>query len=127
MKKIIILIVLVILLCGCSANNSKEKDGQVIVKNVTCKEKDDIIKNEENAMLIDVRTKEEYDEKHLEKAINIPYEKIVEELSAFGTVDFDVPVIVYCKSGGRSSMAAESLINAGYKQVYNLGAISNCD
>lgn len=127
MKKIIILIVLVILLCGCSANNSKEKDEQVIVKNVTCKEKDDIIKNEENAMLIDVRTKEEYDEKHLEKAINIPYEKIVEELSAFGTVDFDVPVIVYCKSGGRSSMAAESLINAGYKQVYNLGAISNCD
>lgn len=121
MKKIVFMIILLISICGCSSDTTSE------IKQITCNEKDEIIKNEKHAMLIDVRTKEEYDSKHLENAINIPYDTIVDELSTYGTIDFDVPIIVYCKSGGRSSMAATSLVNAGYKNVYDLGAISNCD
>lgn len=121
MKKTVFVFVLLISICGCSPTTTSE------IKQVTCNGKDEIIKNEEHAMLIDVRTKEEYDSKHLENAVNIPYDTIVDELSTYGTIDFDVPIIVYCKSGGRSNMAATSLVDAGYKNVYDLGAISNCD
>ena len=121
MKKVIILFIFVIALCGCSVNGKDE------LKSVTCSEKDEILKSNSNAMLIDVRTEEEYNEGHIEKAINIPYDKVVEGLSVYGIINFDVPLIVYCKSGGRSSEAAESLVNAGYNNVYDLGAMSNCD
>ena len=120
MKKIIILTILVLILCSCS-NTEKQ------IKQVTCNEKDEIIQKEENAMLIDVRTKEEYEEKHLKDAINIPYDKITETLSTYGTIDYDIPIIVYCKSGTRSNMAAEALREEGYKNIYNLGSIDNCN
>ena len=119
MKKIVIVLVFALLLCGCN-----DKEG---LKSVTCSEKDEILNNNSNAMLIDVRTEEEYNEGHIERAINIPYDKVVESLDTYGILNFDVPLIVYCKSGGRSSMAAEALVDAGYKNVYDLGAMSNCD
>lgn len=121
MKKIIVLSALLLLVCGCG---TKMQEGEI--KQITCDEKESILENDK-AMLIDVREEEEYKENHLEKAINIPYEKIVETLDTYGTIDLNVPIIVYCKSGTRSSIAAESLKNAGYKHIYNLGAMSNCD
>lgn len=120
MKKLLIIIILLLSICGCTSTETAE------IKQVTCSEKDEILKND-RAMLIDVRTKMEYEEKHLDNAVNIPYEKIVETLDAYGDIDFNVPIVVYCQSGGRSSMAAESLKEAGYKNIYDLGAISNCD
>lgn len=119
MKKFILVFAFVLLLCGCNGNEG--------LKSVTCSEKDEILKGNSNAMLIDVRTEEEYNKGHIERAINIPYDKVVESLSVYGIINFDVPLIVYCKSGGRSSKAAEALVNAGYNNVYNLGAMSNCD
>ena len=123
MKRLFVLSLLCVSICGCNSNEVNN----VEIKNVTCDEKNELLKDNENAMLIDVRTKEEYDSGHIEKAINIPYDEIVDTLSTNGTIDFDTPIIVYCKSGGRSSMAAESLKDAGYKNIYDLGAMSNCD
>lgn len=121
MKKLLILGIVLLSLCGCSTSEKVES------KSVTCNEKNEIIKENKNAMLIDVRTKEEYDEDHIEKAVNIPYEEVVNTLATYGTIDFNTPIIVYCKSGGRSSMAASSLVDAGYKNIYDLGAMSNCE
>lgn len=123
MKRLFILSLFCISICGCNSNEVNN----IEIKNVTCDEKNEILKENKNAILIDVRTKEEYDSGHIEKAINIPYDKIVDTLSTYGTIDFDTPIIVYCKSGGRSNMAAESLISSGYKNIYDLGAMSNCD
>ena len=120
MKKVLFLTILVLLLCACSSETQA-------IKQVTCNEKDEIIKNDAHAMLIDVRTKEEYDENHLENAINIPYDEITQALQEYGTIDFNVPIILYCQSGQRSSMAAESLVKEGYKKIYNLGSITNCN
>ena len=111
MKKIIVLIILVLSLCGCSGEKNMEPES------VTCDKEKEILKTEANAMLIDVRTEEEFKEGHLKGAINIPYEKIVNVLSTYGTIDFDIPIVVYCKSGGRSGIAAASLVEAGYKKV----------
>ena len=120
MKKIVILTLLLLGLCGCTSNEKAE------IKQVTCNEKDEIIEKESHAMLIDVRTKEEYEESHLKDAINIPYDEIVQKLSTNGAIDFNVPIIVYCKSGTRSNMAAEALKEEGYKNIYDLGSIDNC-
>lgn len=76
----------------------------------------------ENAVLLDVRTKEEYEKGHIPNSKNIPVENI-DKAGKF-IDNFDVPVFVYCKSGGRSSMAQETLRSMGYKKVKNLGGIS---
>lgn len=74
----------------------------------------------QGAMLVDVRTPEEYAEGHLPEAINIPFEQIVEVFAKQG-ITKDTPVVVYCRSGRRSGIAKESLDNAGYQAVYNGG------
>lgn len=122
MRKIIVLLILMISLAGCS---QKTEDNEI--KQISCSEKDQLLKEKESTVLIDVRTEEEYKEKHLDKAINISYENIVESLTENEKITKNTPIIVYCKSGGRSSVAADFLIKNGYKEVYDLGAISNCD
>ena len=110
------------MLTGCGTSNSvKIEPGKI-----TCEQKEELMKDS-NVTLIDVREENEYDEKHLDKAINIPYTIIVEALKNNKNITKDSPIIVYCRSGARSGKAAESLKAAGYTNVYDLGAISNCD
>lgn len=76
----------------------------------------------QNAVLLDVRTAEEYAEGHIPKSKNLPLQ-VIDKAARF-IDNKDVPVFVYCKSGGRSSMAQEALKSMGYKKVTNLGGIS---
>lgn len=76
-------------------------------------------------VLIDVRTPGEYEQGHLENAlnINIADESFKEEV---GKLDKSEPVYVYCKVGGRSAKAASMLEEMGFEQVYDLeGGIRN--
>jgi len=72
------------------------------------------------AMVVDVRTPEEFAEGHLANAVNIPFEQVAEEFAKRGIAK-DAPVVLYCRSGRRSSMAIEALVAAGYTQTYNAG------
>ncbi|GAB1138786.1 MAG: hypothetical protein WStaBPW_10740 [Shewanella algae] len=74
----------------------------------------------QGAMLVDVRTPEEYAEGHLPEAVNIPFEQRAEAFAKQGIAK-DTPVVVYCRSGRRSGIAKESLEKAGYQEVYNGG------
>ena len=119
MNKFLIFSVLVLIfLCGCS-NNSPS------IKSVTCDEMKSILK-EKNSYLIDVRTVSEYDESHLDNAINIPVDMIESDIKKHN-INYDDSIIVYCRSGKRSSNAAQTLLNLGYKKIYDLGAMSNCN
>jgi len=123
-KKFLILIVVVLLLVGCGKKETEEiKSGKI-----TCGQMKEIMKGDNNPRLIDVRTEEEYKEGHLDKAENISYDVIVNP--GVTTIDSiipdETPIIVYCKSGNRSDQAYNSLKMAGYKMVYDLGAMSNC-
>jgi thioredoxin 1 len=71
------------------------------------------------AQLVDVRTPEEYNEKHLKGAthININDKDFEKRL---GELDKSKPVYIYCLSGGRSSRAANLAVKTGFKEVYNL-------
>lgn len=72
------------------------------------------------AMVIDVRTAEEFAAGHLEDAINIPFEEIAVEFKKRGIAK-DTPVVLYCRSGRRSGIAFDTLVSEGYTKSYNGG------
>ncbi|MGN1103389.1 MAG: rhodanese-like domain-containing protein [Candidatus Coproplasma sp.] len=76
-----------------------------------------------DAVLLDVRTEEEYRGGHIQKSINLPLDKIGWAEDTIG--DKQTPVYVYCLSGGRSGRAAAYLKQAGYTNVKNIGGISS--
>jgi phage shock protein E len=76
------------------------------------------------AVLLDVRTLEEYAEAHIAGAKLLPYDAIDAAQARAAILDKDAVVIVYCRSGRRSAIAAEALLALGYSKVYDLGPIS---
>lgn len=115
MKKLFIILLCGIWLTGCSNNNDK------MVDYVEAKEK--IINN--GAVLMDVRTEEEFNENHIDGAILLTLDNINEEAVALVVESKDTPIIVYCRSGNRSSQALVKLEELGYTEVYDLGSIDN--
>lgn len=105
MKKILLIVVFCIVLCGCG------KDKSFNLK--------DIIE-ENNYIIIDVRTKEEYEDSHIKDAINIPYDELTD------SIDKSKKILVYCRSGSRSKTAFDILKKLGY-EVYDLGSIDNIE
>ena len=69
--------------------------------------------------IIDVRSKQEYDEGHIDGAILIPEYEIKEKIEEI-VKNKEEKILVYCSSGTRSKIAQEELIKKGYKNVYNL-------
>lgn len=124
-KKLIILISLLWLITGCEKKESVALDSEVelSVLSINCDKTDEEVND--GAILIDVRSEEEYKLSHLDQAINIPVDVIEEEIVNY-VVDKGTPVILYCRSGNRSSNAAQALLKLGYYKVYDLGAMDNC-
>ena len=83
----------------------------------------DEFRNTQGAVLLDVRTKEEYNDGHIEGSINIPLQNIYSVQTAITVLD--KPVFVHCLSGGRSAQATSILKSMGYKNVENIGGISS--
>ena len=77
----------------------------------------------EKAVLLDVRTKEEYESGHIENSENIPLQQIKEVLAKI--TDKSTPLFVYCQSGARSSSATSALKQMGYLNITNIGGISS--
>ncbi len=77
---------------------------------------------ESGALLLDVRTREEFQERHLEGAVNIPVQELATRVRELGAKER--PVVVYCRSGGRSAAAATLMKASGY-QVLDIGGIGN--
>ncbi len=80
-------------------------------------------RNTQGAVLLDVRTAEEYREGHIEGSINLPLDRITSVSSV--VKDKDTPLLVHCLSGGRSGRAVDSLKQIGYNNVKNIGGIKN--
>jgi len=78
---------------------------------------------DKGARLVDVRTPEEYAERHAGPAINLPLDQIPARAAELG--GHDQPIIVYCHTGVRAAIAARRLQQAGFKHVYNLGTLGH--
>lgn len=73
-------------------------------------------------IILDVRTKEEYDAGHIAGAILIPNETIIDKQPEL-LPELDAEILVYCRSGNRSAQAANKLIAIGYTNVVDFGGI----
>lgn len=121
MKYIIVLVCFSVFISGF---NFKEARIQNQVKVVSPKEVNSLLKDN-SIQVIDVRTPEEFEESHLKNAKNINYlgTNFSKSISALNK---NIPVLIYCRSGKRSSESVEQFLKAGFKKIYNLeGGILN--
>lgn len=133
MKKIFAVIIglIIILLISTftKVNNKKVEDVENMSENqnifeekevkVSITEAKEIIERDKELLILDTRTQEEYDAGHIEGAILIPYNKLemnLDELDGFE----DKPILVYCRTGNRSALAVDILIENGFNKIYHM-------
>lgn len=106
------------LFCTCFFYNCKEQAKTQNLELITTEEMEELL-NLEDVQLVDVRTPSEYNEGHVPNAQNINFydENFDEQIE---TLDKSKPIIVYCKSGGRSAKCASKLIEKGFEKIYDL-------
>lgn len=134
-----------IILSGCAKNNATEsketikgttaasqsstektssKSGEYT--KITPKEAKERMDKNTKAIILDVRTQSEFEEKHIEGAVLIPNETIdVKNGKLKELPDLDAEILVYCRSGNRSAQAAKKLIEIGYTNVFDFGGIND--
>ena len=120
MKKLILLLLAVMLLTACGQD--KENDQGAVYVNITAEEAKQIMDTEEDYIILDVRTQEEYDQGHIPGAILIPDTEIKAKAEDVLT-DKEQMILVYCRSGRRSKIAAEALVELGYTNIKEFGGI----
>ena len=120
MKKLVFLLLAVMLLTACGQD--KENDQGAVYVNITAEEAKQIMDTEEGYIILDVRTQEEYDQGHIPGAIVISHEEIAEKAEDVLT-DKNQLILVYCRSGRRSKIAAEALVELGYTNIKEFGGI----
>lgn len=120
MRKITVIFLVLLLLAGCK---TKEEESATYTQ-ISMSELMERLETQKDAMLVDVRTIEEYESGHIPGAICIPNETIKEE-EIVKLPDKNQTIFVYCRSGNRSKQAAESLIGLGYTNVVECGGIAD--
>ena len=112
-------------LLGCAKQAAKSDNekltGYQKITPVVVKERLD---KGEKLIIVDVRAKEEYDSGHIANSLLIPYDEIEKKAPALLT-DKNAAIIVYCRTGRRSEIAAKALIGMGYANVADMGGISD--
>ena len=120
MRKLIPFLLSLLLLAGCAAPVESEASYQ----QVSMDEAIAIMESESDYMILDVRTTEEFADKHIPDAINIPNETIgTEDIPELP--DKDQLILVYCRSGNRSKQASDKLVGLGYTNIVEFGGIND--
>ena len=120
MKKFITLLLSVLFLAGCALPAGQE----VGYRQINMDEAITMMEEESSYIILDVRTPEEFADKHIPGAINIPNETIsTEEIPELP--DKDQLILVYCRSGNRSKQASEKLVALGYTNIVEFGGIND--
>ena len=121
MKRMIpILLIMTLLLTGCTA--PKPATEANTYRQITMQEAVEMMEKEDDYIILDVRTEQEYIAGHIPGAIVIPNETIgTEEIAQLP--DKDQLIMVYCRSGNRSKQASEKLVKLGYTNIVEFGGI----
>ena len=118
MKRFIPLLMALLFLSGCGAVSAEKTYRQI-----TMEEAVTMMEEETGYIILDVRTAQEYSEKHIPGAINIANESIgTEDIPALP--DKEQLILVYCRSGNRSKQASAKLAEQGYTNVVEFGGIN---
>ena len=118
MKKTLSILVCLLLLTGCVPADKPTNT----YRQIGMDEAVSMMERERGYLILDVRTPEEFADKHIPGAINLPNETIgTSVLDALP--DKDQLILVYCRSGNRSKQASETLVALGYTNVVEFGGI----
>ena len=120
MKKLIFILLAVLLLTACG--QAKENVQEAVYMNITAQQAKEIMDSQEGYIILDTRTQEEYDEGHIPGAIVISHDEIKQKAESVLT-DKNQLILVYCRSGRRSKLAAEDLVALGYTNIKEFGGI----
>jgi len=110
-----LLLAFAFLAVGCSSKTSESTAASARIDGAQAKK---LVAD--GALLLDVRSQEEFAEGHIDGAQNIPVNELPGKMA---TLSADKPIVVYCAVGGRAKVAAAELAAAGFK-VHNLGAMA---
>lgn len=112
MKNFFVIICATLLIAGCGND----------YKHLTHEDAQRIIKSNPDAIILDVRTPEEYDKKHIANAVLVPVEDLIK--GDFSKLpDKNAPILIYCWTGRRAEDSAKILIENGYTNVYEFGGL----
>ena len=119
MKRILPIFLAALLLAGCAAPAE-----EITYRQVNMDEAITMMEEESGYIILDVRTPEEFAEKHIPGAINVANETIgTDEIPELP--DKDQLILVYCRSGNRSKQASEKLVALGYTNIVEFGGIND--
>ena len=117
-KRLLTILLSLLSLTGCGVTASPNNT----YKQITMSEAIEMMEKEKNYIILDVRRPDEFAEKHIPGAINIPNEIIgtekIKELPNKKQL-----ILVYCRSGNRSKQASEKLVKLGYTNIVEFGGI----
>jgi phage shock protein E len=127
MKRLLCLFAGLVLLGGCSQHNAASEAalgaGQekpaATAKAINSQQARDLLTRQPAAMILDVRTGQEFSGGHLARAMNLDY-NAADFQTRLLSLDKTKPYLVYCAVGGRSSKAAKLMQEMGFVQVYNV-------
>ena len=93
-----------------------------VYENITAQEAKEIMDTQEGYIILDTRAQEEFDEGHIPGAIVLPHDEVLEKAESV-LPNKDQLILVYCRSGRRSKLAAEDLVTLGYTNIREFGGI----
>lgn len=119
MKILIPLLLAVLTLSACAA---PAVSASAEYRAIDMEEAIAMMETEENYLVVDVRTPEEFAQGHIPGAVNLPNESIGTEPPAL-LPDKNQLIMIYCRSGNRSKQASEKLVKLGYSSIVEFGGI----
>ena len=118
-KRLLPLLLGLVLLTGCAAPAAAQDYRQVSMKEAIA-----LMESEEDYLILDVRTAEEYAAGHIPGAVNLPNEDISAQTVSILPEPSQL-ILVYCRSGNRSKQASRKLAQLGYGNVVEFGGINS--
>ncbi|MHB1485759.1 MAG: rhodanese-like domain-containing protein [Saccharofermentanales bacterium] len=115
-------VILLSVLSGCAAKNTEDSSVSKVFKKISAQDAKAMMEQNKDAIILDVRTLEEFNEGHIKNAVLIPDNEIIAKAESVLT-DKNALILVYCRSGRRSALAANDLVTLGYSNVYDFGGI----
>jgi len=117
--------VVVIIGAGWFIKNNYDNGGMDMTnRRITATQAHTMMKRYPNAIILDVRTQQEFATGHIPGAILLPdYE--IQDRAGYVLPNHDALILIYCRSGARSSSATSLLVSMGYTNVYDFGGINN--
>ena len=123
MKRYMLILIMLLMLAGCAAPK-ESADAPAQYRMIGMEEAVSMLQTKQDYILLDVRTPEEFAEKHIPGAINIPNEDISDS-EPEALPNKNQLILVYCRSGNRSKQASQKLADMGYTNVVEFGGIND--